>query len=147
MTEQDLIVEARRHIQEGIDQKLVRVTDWIVTAIVKNHSDVHGADLDFHFICAHGHVRSIVRRVAQEYKETNPVADSQRVLPGFRHFQKGYLVERDGSSVVLSIELMSRDEFLSKAADLRKMAQGCVEHAVEIERYVEDHFPPMEQRG
>jgi len=149
MTEQDLIDEARALVQEGIDEKIIRVTDWIVTAIVKKHipNGCGCKDHDFHLMCAHGHVKSVVRRVTQDYKGT-PEGDlppnPQIVLPGFAHIQKGYLTIRDGASAVIAIELMTRDELMAKASSLRKMATGCIEHAVEIERYVEDHFPPLE---
>ena len=57
------------------------------------------------------------------------------LLPGFKHLQRGYPVERDGELIIVPIALMTSIERRARAEQYRKMAVGCEEHADELDRY------------
>lgn len=93
-------------------------------------------DRNFWTHCGHQEVRDQVRAViGKRYKNTGQPADEQLVLPGFRHLQKHYLVERGGDEVAVPIDTMTDEELDAKSELYRSMGLACFQHADEIQRY------------
>ena len=80
----------------------------------------------------------------REYKVAGAAADDpdQGRLPGFDHLQRAYLVARNGEPAVVPIAHLTDGEIRGKAAELRGMADGCIAHAAELERYADERDIP-----
>jgi len=124
-------LEAGREINRG----------WLVHALLSKHPLGAIKDRDFNVLCRQSAVVDAVREVLRDLKfaERSPEAVSgsgQLPLPGFKHLQRGYPVDRDGDSIIKPIQVMSDEELLAKAEVYETMADGCREHADELRRYV-----------
>lgn len=136
MTESDLEKEVREIIRRRVDSGQVAAATWLTQNIVGQHEDIEGSDAEWYQLCAYAHIRSVVRRCVQQYKESPEMVDQQMLLSDmFKRVQKAYCIEREKEQVVVPIGLLSGDELDSKIESLRKMGDGCYEHADELIRY------------
>lgn len=141
MTPADLEREVAVTIDAEIENGRTARASWVTHEVVaKHHAAVEISDFDR--ICAYGYVRTLVRQSLRRFK-TQEESDPQSVLPGFERLQKRYLVERpsendegEGAQVVVPLELMTDEEIVAKAQELRGMAEGCQLHAYELLRYL-----------
>jgi hypothetical protein len=138
--------ELRREIQKIVsdlltaEQKVNR--GWLEHDVLSRHPLPLMKDRDFNIFCRRVAVSRAVREVLRDLKlaaeDPESVAGSGTLpLPGYKHLQQGYPIERDGEFVIVPITLLSRQERLQRAELYRKMALGCQEHADELERYGE----------
>lgn len=134
----DLQQEIEKVIEHMEAQNAARLhPDWITQAVMNRHPDVDGEDADFYQCCSRAEVRNQVRRRLNRYKATAEIeADPQTTLEGFERLQKRYLVAEKGEQVAVRIQLMTEQQLLEKAAELRSMGAGCYQHADEIDRYL-----------
>jgi hypothetical protein len=132
----DIEREVRAIIRERIDKGRNTAASWLTQAVVRNHTQISGEDEAWYQVCAYEHIRTVVRKCVQRYKES-PVAEDnpQMTLEGFEHLQKAYLVERKGKQVVVPIHKLLVEEIDSKIDELRKMGTGCFAHADELGYY------------
>ena len=132
----DLGTEVAEFVREGMDRGDELPASWLTNLVIKNHPGISGSDSEWYTACAYDAVRSAVRSALQRYKlkpEVEP--DKQTLLPGFKRLQRYYLVEREGEAVAISIDAMTRKEWLAKIRELQTMGHGCFEHADELRRY------------
>ena len=133
----DLTREIERVIEVTTGRKH---PEWITEAVMQNHTAPEGEDGEFFIFTARSYVREAVGKILGRAKLSAAlVPDTQLVLPGFSRLQKEYLVDdEDGTTVSVPVEEMSDAQLLAKRDELRAMAEGCQQHADEIERYVEE---------
>src|ERR1044072_1383369 len=137
MTETDLEREVRALIRERVDKGRIASATWATEAVVSQHASISGDDKEWCEVCAYAHIRTVVRRCVQKYKELD--ADEQLLLGDeFKRVQKAYLVERKKKQVIVPITLLTREELEAKVIELRKMGDGCYEHADELGRYIRE---------
>lgn len=140
VTEADIVSEIRTLVEEGIEQGQVQRPALIVQAIVDEHPDITGDDKDFYLRCAYQHIRDAVRKVLSDYKAHPGPTNQQMKLDGFEYLQKAYLLEREDEQAIVPIEVMTNEEFLTKINEYRTMAEGCIKHHDELERYRQERF-------
>ncbi len=140
MIQTDLRAEVEELIHSGIDAGQPMQADWITHAVVERHPDLHGGDKDFYVTCAFGHVRNTVRQCLREWKGDGPNTPEQLKLPGYEHLQKAYLVDRENEQVIVPLPECTNGELMEKIGEYRRMADGCIKHADELERYRLQHF-------
>src|SRR6185436_11242062 len=100
----DIEREVRAIIRERIDKGHPTKAEWLTKAVVNRHTAISGEDKEWHQVCAYEHIRNVVRKCVQRYKESpNLDNDPQMTLEGFEHLQKAYLVERKKKQVVVPI--------------------------------------------
>jgi hypothetical protein len=115
---------------------------WIAHAICSDHNSglrKHD-DAEFWRFVGYKATRELVRRCINkrtglDEEERSP---KQASLPGFRHLQEYYLVDRDGDQVGVHRDRMTDDEIVAKAALYRVMGDACHAHADELVRYMEE---------
>jgi hypothetical protein len=100
-------------------------------------------DRDFNILCRREAVARYVREVLRDLKlaaedEESVSRSGSLPLPGFKHLQLGYPLERDGELVLVPIARMTSVERRAKATQYRRMGDGCYEHADELDRYDDD---------
>lgn len=113
---------------------------WLVNDVLKRHPLPMLPDFDFNNICRRGYVGECVREVLRDLKldASNPASvasGGQLPLPGYKHLQQGYPVERNKQIVIVPIDLMTDAERWGRAQQYRAMSKGCLKHAEELERY------------
>lgn len=137
MTETDLEKEVKVLIQKRIDKGRVAPATWITQEVVNQHGILSGDDPEWFRYCAFAHIRSVVRRCVQHYRGSPTLETDQQLLLGdeFKRIQKAYLVERKKEQIVVPVNLLSSGEIEGKINELRKMGEGCFEHADELTRY------------
>ena len=133
----ELDAEVRTLIEEQLELGEDTPRGWLVQEILGRYSAIQGADVDFYTLCAYSHVTTTVRRVLRPYAiDEEETAEQQIILPGFKRLQKGYIVERDGDSVLVKTAPghITPNELREKAREYRQMGKGCYEHADELDR-------------
>ena len=140
MTQTELLEEIEALVLARIELGLITDTMSIAKDILDAHDDLHGADTDFYELCAWNHVRVSIRMVLRDHKLTGEKRSDQLLLPGFDHLQKAYAIEQEHEPKVVPIDKMSKEELIAKADELRQMAEGCIKHAAELDRYRIEKF-------
>lgn len=119
---------------------------WITHSVVSGHASglSDNAEADFFRLTAYIAIREMVRRIIGERAGDNAAekmrdARRQIELPGFErdHLQDYYLVRRAGEDVGIPIVDLTDDEVAAKARDLRAMGVSCLEHADELDRFLQ----------
>lgn len=105
---------------------------WLAQEIVNAQEPPEGESADFYIACAYHAVSDIIGRFIRRMKDS-PGAE-QLVLPGYKHLQRRYAIDRDGPAIV-PLEEMTVDEMLKKANELDAFAEGAREHAEELRAY------------
>lgn len=108
--------------------------DWLIQAVLKDHTAVHGDDSDMAICCMRDTVSNKVRAYFNKIKASADL-DPQMLLPGFKHLQKRYSIERKKQRVIVEIHNMTFDELTEKADEYYAMSKGAAEHGDEIIRY------------
>ncbi len=135
----NLTDEIERSIEE-LDLENVRALspDLVTEMVIAGWGEIEGDCAD-RFICtAHALVRDRVRKRINRYKIIELEPDDQQIMEGFERIQKRYNIEESGQRVAIRVQDMSSEQRLYKAAELRTMGMGCLQHAEELERYDQD---------
>jgi len=136
MNQSDIDREIDDLIQSNISVGVPINASWLTHAIIEKHPQVSGADVDFYQLCAFGHVRNTVRNCLRAWKGDSAETPEQLRLPGYDRLQKAYLIEREEEQVIVPIAECTYSELKAKIAEYRRMAEGCLTHADELERYL-----------
>lgn len=133
----DIFKEVDQEIRSRVDNGQIANPVWVTQAVYNSHSDITGADAEWHQVLSYAKVRDIVRESVSRYKVKTPdQADRQLLLgPQFEFLQVAYAVKRENEQLVIPISLMTQEEVESKAVELEKMGDGCYRHADELRRY------------
>lgn len=131
-----LFAEVRAYIQDQLDAGVIVRAEWATTAILSKKEEPACADADFYLICARSHLAEIVKRCIGKYSPKIET-DTQLVLPGFTHLQRGYQVERNGVRLLVPTDLLTSDEIEARADEYEAMAAGCRAHARELRDFAE----------
>lgn len=136
MKQSDLIAEVQALIEARLAAGQDTPQPWAIEAILMAHPGIEGADAPLYRLCAREHIGVTVRQVLRRLRpDTEDVPPEQLPLPGFKHLQQGYLIERNSVSTVVKTEDLTDEEIERKAAEYDQMAVGCREHAEELRRY------------
>lgn len=111
---------------------------WLVKDVLDRHPLPLIRDHDFNLTCRHIAVGECAREVLRNLKlaaDDPKKVSGSGTLPGFKHLQQGYPIERDAEITIVPIDQMTRPERLERARQYRSMARGCIAHARELERY------------
>ena len=110
--------------------------DWICHELLSRHPLPEYPDSDFTECCRRLAVMDAVNKVNRRFKEDpETVAQGELPLAGYTYLQKAYFVERDGENVLVPIFRLTSAERRAKAALYREMANGCMGHADELDRF------------
>lgn len=136
----DLRREIHSIITERLEAGFVIARGWLEHDVFGRHPLPLMADRDFNVTCRRLAVSDAVRQVLRDLKmadeDPEGVSGSGSLpLPGFKHLQLGYPLERDGKLVIVPIAKMSAREKLERADRYDRMAIGCREHAEELRRH------------
>lgn len=112
------------------------VSAWIAKDIIDRHSSGLADDenADFFRWCGYRAVREAVKKYVQNMSPAK--SDRAPLLPGLKHVQQCYSIERNGETCVVQTVLASDDELLAKAAEIQAMGDTCIAHADELRRFV-----------
>lgn len=133
--------ELRREIKNIVVGRLERgdsiIRAWLVREVLVQHPLPEMEDVDFNELCRNIAVVQEVRHVLRELKlssekEEGVSGAGELPLPGYKHLQRGYPIERDGEIVIVPIFAMSRQEIEERAEKYMAMAKGCEAHAEEL---------------
>lgn len=127
--------EIHRLIDDKIASGVLVQTHWIAHEVLGRHDDIEGQDAEWYRVCTFKEVCRIAKSAIGKYRAED-VTDQQILLPGFTHLCKAYPLTRDGELVLVPVDQCSDDELRARAADLDKMAKGCIAHARELREYV-----------
>lgn len=134
--------DLRREIHRIVDAHLTAgrkiVWAWLVKDVLDHHPLPLIRDHDFNLTCRNIAVGECAREVLRDLKlaaDDPKKVSGTGTLPGFEHLQRAYPVERDNEVIIVPIDQMTRTERLDRARQYRRMAQGCIAHARELERY------------
>lgn len=110
--------------------------EWLAQQVLARHPNHEGEDAGWYTRRAYEALRAAVRIVTQRYAPKSAMSDEDRalVLPGFKHLQTAYLVNRGGTQHVVPLGQMTTGELEGKEQELRRMGAGCFEHADELAR-------------
>lgn len=125
-------------VTDKIDSGQPVAMAWLTQEVLNAHADIHGQDVDFYLVCARYYVSDQVKRHIKKFEPSAGVAEEQLVMEGFDHLQKAYPVERGSERVIMPISKMTNEELEARAAEYDIMAQGCIAHAEEIRRYIDE---------
>ena len=132
----DLIIEVTAIIEARISAGDTVAKPWLMHEVLGSHVMPKCDDEDWFLCCAREALDSVIRFVVQRYRPTeNPDAQTSFPGPGFVRLQRGYAVERDGEQCIVPTLQLSDDEIDAKAAELRRMGEGCFMHADELMRF------------
>tara|TARA_R110000751_G_scaffold37511_2_gene90892 strand:+ start:686 stop:1132 length:447 start_codon:yes stop_codon:yes gene_type:complete len=110
---------------------------WVANAIMEKYfkgMDV-SEEIEIVKYLAFNECRRQVAKLISKRLDINGSDKREMVLPGFEHLQTHYEVKRDGEWCGVPINLLSQQELLLKAKELKKMGNTCFKHAQEIEAY------------
>jgi hypothetical protein len=140
-TRADLQNEVEELIYLGIEAGQTMPADWIIDEVVRRHPKIAGEDSDFYILCAFDAVREAVRKCLRAHKtESGAKTPEQLRFPGYDCLHKAYLIEHEDKQVIVPLSECTLDELQMKSKELRRMADGCVKHANEIDRYCDERF-------
>lgn len=142
VNEKSVYSEVRQFVAGLVDMGAETPVEWITTHFLNSRGQIRGEGEVLYRYCARAHVSQIVKKVVGKYDVAARTAqDDQISLPGFEFLQKAYTFSRDEKIVLIPIHKCSDDELLARAAEYRKLAQGCEKHAVELEAFVRSRHP------
>jgi hypothetical protein len=136
MDDTSVTTEIRKFIADKIASGVIVHVDYLTAEIVGSKDAIDGDDLPFYRVCAHKHVRGIVKSVVSKY-DAKTTTDRQLTLAGFEYLQVAYTFNRSGDVVLVPVDLCTDAELTARAFEYVGMAKGCRDHAVEIHKYVE----------
>ena len=143
-TEQaELIAEVSALIEARLQDGKTVSAKWVTHEVVAQHRDIRGSDAHWYTLCAYDAVRNAVRKALRRYDPISPEdgeSNRQLLLPGYSRLQLAYPVRRDGEEFCVPIAEMTHRECRQKCAELTRMAQGCLEHVREFEKYMDERF-------
>lgn len=137
---------------KALDAEIVAKVEWLeanngiaihkkalVEMIQSDHEDIKGEDADFALCCVYDTVSDRVEVYFRNVKvNESESSDGQMLLPGFKHLQKRYNIQRDSESVLVRIQDMTDAEIGRKESELRMMAIGLMAHADELHRFLDE---------
>ncbi|MCF1744752.1 hypothetical protein [Paradevosia shaoguanensis] len=135
MSEESVIAEIHKLIDEKLASGVVVHVDWIAHGIMQKKGEIEGENAEFYRVCTHRQISQIAKRAIGKYQPKHQT-DPQLVMEGFEHLSKAYPMTRGGDLVLVPITLCTDAELEARAADLVKMAKGSLAHAKEIRAYV-----------
>jgi hypothetical protein len=135
MDDTSITSEIHRLIDDKIASGVLVQTHWIAHEVLGQHDDIEGDDADWYRVCTFKEVCRIAKSAIGKYR-SDEVTNDQLILPGFTHLCKAYPLSRDAELVLVPVDQCTDDELLTRAAELDKMAKGCVAHARELREYV-----------
>lgn len=135
MNETSVTEEIRKLIDEKIASGVVVRADWVAAGILEIKSNIDGEDVEFYRVCAYRDIVRIAKRVIGKFEVTD-MTPEQLILPGFKHLCRAYPMEREGSIVLVPVDMCTDNELHDRAHQLEEMAKGCRAHAREILDYV-----------
>jgi len=138
MSPKDLDQIAHRLIADKIGSGEIVQMHWAVTELINNQGEIAGGGVPFYSLCAREHVYRIVKRAVDKYDKPESGDGVQMTLEGYECLQEAYTVEREEERQLVPVHLVTNDELMARAGEFRKQAQGLLNHAREIEKYVSD---------
>ncbi len=136
-----LIQEVKNTVSGYIDQRAeILNPDWITTHIMSGHDDVKGSDADFALIGCRAFIRNEVRKQLNSIKQDDSDPQQELTLDGMMYVQKYYQTKRDGETCSVRVDCLTFEELSAKIEEKRRMGQGNLSHADELERYRDDRF-------
>jgi hypothetical protein len=137
MNDAQLTALVQSEVDAALDAGIPVHKNTVRSQIVGRHCE--HSDSDFALACAHHAIGDIVGRLIRNAKKAEAEGpDPQLVLPGYKHLQQRYAIDRDGESYLVRLEDMTVEEGRSKAAALRVFAQGALAHADELDAYFDN---------
>jgi len=124
-------------VTQKIDSGQPVAMSWLTQEVLNDHSDITGEDVDFYIVCARYYVSDQVKRQIKKFEPSTAEQDGQLVMDGFDHLQKAYPVERGEERVIMPVWKMTDKELEDRALEYDAMAHGCIAHAEDIRRYIE----------
>lgn len=138
MSPKDLDQIAHRLIAEKIGNGEIVQMHWAVTELINSQGVIAGDGEPFYSLCAREHVYRIVKKAVDKYDKPESGDGVQMTLEGYDCLQEAYTVQRDNERQLVPVHLVTNEELLARAKEFRKQAQGLMNHAREIEKYVAD---------
>ncbi len=124
-----------------IENKCIVHPVSVTQEIIDSHGEIYGTDADWYRYCAFERVRGLVREAIRRLKvQPREDPDPQLTFPGWKHLQRSYSVKRGGVEQGIPIEKLTLEEINAKCQMLKRMGDGCFEHADELERYRQERL-------
>ena len=110
---------------------------WLVHSIIKEQALLAPGPSDFYVLCAYRAIAAAVAKAIRDFRKSESAEEPQLALPGFERLQTHYQIQRDGPCIVAIGEMTDR-ELTTKAGELRRMAEGALQHADELLKYCKE---------
>jgi hypothetical protein len=141
-TQNDLMREITQKIESEKESGAATiVADWVAHSVMDSHSDIDGADKDFHITCSYKTVRDAVRRVMGNFQKNEIAADPQMTMEGFEYLQTHYVIDRGGDQVMAHVMSMTYEELTAKAEEHGRQKKAAAKHEQELYRLRDRLFP------
>ena len=134
----ELEQQAHKLIAQKIEDGESVQMHWAVTEFLNLQPEITGPGEAFYQLAARDYAYRLIKKAVDKHDRSSKPGDGQMILDGYEFLQKAYTVDRDGERQLVPIDLVTNLELLKRAADYRKMGDGCYAHAREIEQYVAD---------
>lgn len=108
--------------------------NWLVLAVMKDHTDLHGDDALMALCCMRETVATRVNKYFSAVKAAEEETP-QIPLPGFERLQRRYVIRRNKEQTIVSVYSMTDEELENKAVEMEAMAEGCLKHADELRKF------------
>lgn len=159
VSREDMTLKVRKMVEDAESNGQTITMPWIVGALIKDMEQRLGwkwkdgtapkkltkaerEAAEEIVVAAHEGYRQIVGAVIRSRPiNRDKSTDPQLVLPGYKHLQKSYSIERDGAEAIVATRSMTKDELLSKRAQLVAMQEGLGAHIEEIDRFIAKTWP------
>lgn len=142
MNIRDIENTAKKLVCDRIADNQVVAMEWAVHEIVTSYGHISGDGAEFYRACARDSVYRIVKRTVDKYAEKARETD-QLTLSGFEYLQSAYTVERGDERVLVPLERLTDQELLSRADEYVTQSESLIEHAKELQLYVQKRQAAM----
>lgn len=132
--------EIRAIVHELTENRNRSVSSMEFVAALIDRWGVHGEQDPRYQLATWEKIKDEVQSIVRGMKRKQEIPESQRSLFDYKHLQSLYVVEVDGDSHVIPLDLMTREQLEAKAAEHRSQGRGHYIHADEIERFIIEQF-------
>ncbi|WP_160012417.1 hypothetical protein [Rhizobium sp. 18055] len=134
-----LSLELHKIIGQRMDNGEIAQPGQIVDEVFRN-KPLTGAHAEFYRAFAKKQLMGVVTQMLKRIGMSDDPAPPQMVFPGHTRLVKSYPVKRGGERALVPLSHCTPQEISEHISLLRKQANGCENHAAELETYVKSRL-------
>jgi hypothetical protein len=136
MTPDELTRKAHELIIEKLLKDELVDMDWTTHELISLQGEITGTAVQFFMWAAQQVVYQVVKDAVDKYKQPQQLGAD--LFEEYVDLRQAYTVERNKKRYLVPIHLLTDQEIIDRAKELRKQGNGSINHAAELERYLAD---------